>query len=311
MEYINCILCNGDDTEKILTGKDLRYGTSDEMFTIVRCKKCKLVYINPRPTKGETYKYYPEKYRTRETIKSENKIKKRMKKYETKRTAFFFKNPWFMKFQPGITVLDIGCGAGELLLRLKELGCNAYGIDIDEITSKYLSGRMNLNVTTCDIDNGTSFPTGFFDVIIMRHSLEHVHNPVNVIHEVRRIMKPRGSLVVGVPNIDSLISKITREKWKDLDIPRHLFHFNPLTISALLHNSGYSIESIHHEFKVSRDSLKDWMATITLPFFFLPKPLRKIMGIIFSKLHKGEWIVVKARKIPLGTETEKFSTYEN
>lgn len=296
MEYLNCILCNEDDTEKVLTGKDFRYGTSDEMFAVVRCKKCKLVYINPRPTKDDISRYYPENYRTRETLKSAARIERRMRKYKTKRRALLFKNPWYINFPAETIVLDIGCGVGELLLRLKELSCNAYGADVDEITSKYLHETMNLNVAVCDIDSGTPFSDNFFDVIIMRHSLEHVHNPADVLREVKKIMKPGGLLVIGVPNIDSFVSKITKEKWNDLDIPRHLFHFNPLTISALLHKSGFSIESIRHEFKVSRDSLKDWMATIPLPFFLLAKPFKKIIGILFSILHKGEWIVVKARK---------------
>ncbi len=297
MEYINCILCNRDDTEKILTGKDFRYGTSDGMFTIVRCKKCKLAYINPRPTKDEIIRHYPHNYKTRERLKKPALIENRLKQYKTKRNALFSKNPWHTDLPIGSTVLDIGCGSGDLLLRLKELSCNAYGIDVDEITSKYLRETMNLNVINCDIDNGTRFQADLFDVVVMRHSLEHTHNPVNVIHEVGRIMKSGGLLVIGVPNIDSFVSKITREKWRDLDIPRHLFHFNPLTISALLYKNGFSIESIHHELKVSRDSLKDWMVTIPLPFFLLKKPLKIIIGIIFSMLHKGEWIVVKARKM--------------
>lgn len=306
MEYINCIFCNRDDTEKVLTAKDFRYGTSDKCFAIVRCKKCKLVYINPRPSKEEISKYYPENYRTKETLKSAARIKKRMRKYRTKRRALLFKNPWYINFPAGTAVLDIGCGAGELLLRLKELGCDAYGIDVDETTSKYLSETISLNVTTCDIDNRTSFPSGFFDVIVMRHSLEHLHNPVNVLHEVRRIMKPSGLLIIGVPNIDSFVSKITGEKWRDLDIPRHLFHFTDSTISTLLQKSGFFIESIHHEFKVSGDSLKDWMATIPLPFFLLAKPFKRIMGIIFSVLRGGEWIVLRARKIPLDSKINNF-----
>jgi SAM-dependent methyltransferase len=219
-----------------------------------------------------------------------------MEKYKRKRNALFLKNPLYMDLPIGTIVLDIGCGAGELLLRLKELGCNAYGIDVDEITSKYLRETMNLNVVNCDIDNGTHFQADLFDVVVMRHSLEHTHNPVNVIHEVRRIMKSGGLLVIGVPNIDSFVSKITTDKWRGLDIPRHLFHFNPSTISTLLYQIGFSVESIHHEIKVSRDSLKDCMATIPLPFFFLKKPFKKILGIIFSVFRKGEWIVVKAKK---------------
>ncbi len=145
----------------------------------------------------------------------------------------------------------------------------------------------------------------------MRHSLEHVYNPVNVTREVRRILKPGGIFIVGVPNIDSFVSRVTGAYWGDLDIPRHLFHFTPLTIRNLFDKVGFFIDKIDHEHYVNRRSLKRWLTTIPLPVLLLPKPLKDIMGIFFSILHKGERIIVKARKIPHGTETEKFSTYEN
>lgn len=111
MEYINCILCNKNNTETILTGKDLRYKISDEAFTIVRCKKCKLVYLNPRPSKNIISKYYPNNYRTRKMLKTEL-IENKIKTFRTKRRALFFKNPWYLDFTSGRNVLDIGCGAG-------------------------------------------------------------------------------------------------------------------------------------------------------------------------------------------------------
>jgi SAM-dependent methyltransferase len=167
--------------------------------------------------------------------------------------------------------LDIGCGSGELLLRLKELGCNAYGVDIDEITSKYLSETMGR-----DVDNGTPFQAYFFEVVVMRHSLEHVHNPVNALQEIKRIMRPNGRLIIGVPNIDSFVSKITGEKWVDLDTPRHLFHFTPSTVSILLSRVGFTVENIYHEFKASRKCLKKWMI-ITHLHFLVSNPFMIIM----------------------------------
>lgn len=295
MEHINCILCKKDNTETILSGKDFRYKMSDETFTIVRCRECKLVYVNPRPPKDTISRYYPNNYRTRKLLKPAL-IERKIKTFRTKRRALFFKNPWFMDFPPNTNVLDIGCGAGELLLRLRELGCNAYGIDIDEITSKYLREVMNLNVITCDIESGISFQSDFFDVIVMRHSLEHVYNPVHVMREVRRTLKPGGLLIVGVPNIDSFISRVTGACWGDLDIPRHLFHFTTFTISTLLRNAGFSIENIHHEMRARRISLERRIAAISLLPFRIPKSLMSMVGKILAVSRKGERIVVVARK---------------
>jgi SAM-dependent methyltransferase len=295
MEHIGCIVCEKDDTREILSGHDSRYGVSDEVFIVVRCNVCGLVYVNPRPAKDEIGRYYPPNYRTRETVQSSASVERRTRKYAEKRSALLFRNPWYIELDAGMTVLDAGCGAGEFLARAKALGCDAHGVDIDEATSTFLRETMHLNVMQCDIDAGTPFQTDFFDIVVMRHSLEHAHNPLNALREVRRIMKPTGLLVIGVPNIESLVSKITREKWKDLDIPRHLFHFSPSTLQALSHKAGLSVERIHHEFKVSKDSLRDWMGTGPLQSFLSSKPLRRVGGALLSLLRRGEWIVVKAR----------------
>lgn len=295
MEYINCILCSEDNTERVYTGKDSRYNITAETFNVVRCKRCGLVYINPRPTKLEIRKYYPRNYVTREKLNNPVWLRNRLKRYKTKKNMLFLKNPWYIRLPKETNILDIGCGAGDLLIRLKELGCNTYGIDIDEITSTYLRKTFNLNVINRDVDNGIPFSSNFFDLVIMKHSLEHVHNPDKVIKEVRRIMKSDGLLFIGVPNIDSFVSRLTKEKWVDLDIPRHLFHFTPLTISILLNKNGFHIERIYHKLKVSRRSLNALIATTPL-HFFLPKSFKKILGIIFSLLYKGENIVVYARK---------------
>ncbi|MGB9715902.1 MAG: class I SAM-dependent methyltransferase [Thermodesulfovibrionales bacterium] len=295
MEYINCILCNEDNTETFLTVKDTRYKTSEETFTLVRCRKCKLVYLNPRPPKNTISKYYPVNYRTRKMLNPEL-IESKIKTFRIKRKALFFKNPWFINFPQDANVLDIGCGAGELLLRLKELGCNAYGIDIDEMTSKYLREVMNLNVITCDIENGTSFQSDFFDVVIMRHSLEHVYNPQKVLNEIRRTLKPSGLLLIGVPNIDSFVAKFTGQYWGDLDVPRHLFHFSPSTIRILLRNASFSIQKIYYELRMRRISIERWLEATSLPSFRIPKSLTNIVGKLLAIFHRSERIVVMAKK---------------
>lgn len=160
---------------------------------------------------------------------------------------------------------------------MKELDCNAYGIDVDEVTNTYLRETMHLNTINCDIDNGTSFPSDFFDFIIMRHSLEHVYNPVKVLQEVRRILKSDGSLIIGVHN----------------------------TINTLLRNSGFSIENIHHELRVRRISLERWLAASSLLPFRIPKFLMSITGKILAIFRKGERIVVLARK------TSNYSSKNN
>jgi SAM-dependent methyltransferase len=300
VEYVKCILCDQDKQETILNAEDLRYKTSEEFFTLVRCTVCGLVFINPRPAKDEMAQYYPGEYRPRKTIETLQR-ERRKKKYSRERNYYFFRNPWYIDFPAGSKVLDIGCGSGELMLLLEQLRCETYGIDVDDITGTYLRDTLNLNVETRDIDNGSPFRDEFFDNVIMRHSLEHFHNPLRVLQEVKRIMKPEGLLIIGVPNLDSVVAKLTGTYWKDLDIPRHLFHFTPVTIDALVRRAGFSLQKISHEMKVSRESLKRKIPSRFLSVLFRSRPVMSAAGITLSLFRRGEWIVVKARKEGPGT----------
>jgi SAM-dependent methyltransferase len=83
-----------------------------------------------------------------------------------------------------------------------------------------------------------------FDVITMWHSLEHVPDPKRVLTEARRLLAPKGKLIIAVPNIDSLAFRIFGQSWFGLDLPRHLTHFAPWTLHLLLERVGYRVEPI-------------------------------------------------------------------
>jgi SAM-dependent methyltransferase len=83
-------------------------------------------------------------------------------------------------------------------------------------------------------------PEGF-DVITMRQSLEHVHNPLEALGQAFRHLVPGGKLVVVVPNIDSLPFRWFGPAWYGLDLPRHLTHFSPTTLQVMLEQAGFQV----------------------------------------------------------------------
>ena len=60
-EYVNCNLCNADNTQLLFTGKDRRF-KKEGLFNVVKCKECGLIYLNPRPTQVDIGYYYPTEY---------------------------------------------------------------------------------------------------------------------------------------------------------------------------------------------------------------------------------------------------------
>jgi 2-polyprenyl-3-methyl-5-hydroxy-6-metoxy-1,4-benzoquinol methylase len=80
---------------------------------------------------------------------------------------------------------------------------------------------------------------GSFDVVTMWHSLEHVHRPLAILREVYRLLVPGGKLIVATPNIAGLPFRLFGRAWFGLDLPRHLTHFTPHTLTAMLHTAGF------------------------------------------------------------------------
>lgn len=222
MRYISCNLCGAEDEKLLFHGFDIDYRTSEKQFRLVRCARCGLVYINPRPEENEMQSYYPDTYRPH--------------KRRTKIVAFHYTEP----ARPEKRVLDVGCGSGELLESIAEREKNTalYGVDIDEraVAASCASGFPVIHGTIFD----AHYPDSYFDEIHMIHMLEHAQDPKAVLREAARILKPAGVLRIEVPNFRSISRIIFGNKWKRLDAPRHLYHFTPRTLRMLLNQNGFS-----------------------------------------------------------------------
>jgi ubiquinone/menaquinone biosynthesis C-methylase UbiE len=83
-----------------------------------------------------------------------------------------------------------------------------------------------------------------FDLVTLWHVLEHLSDPSSVMCEIYRILKPQGLLMLEVPNFDSLPSSLFGNAWFTLEAPRHLYHFTPKTVSALLKKHHFKIAKL-------------------------------------------------------------------
>ena len=78
-----------------------------------------------------------------------------------------------------------------------------------------------------------------FDVVVLNHVLEHVENLQSLFAEVRRLLKKDGLLVIGVPNIGSLMASIKGDRWASLRPEEHIWHFTPTTLRLLVNEAGF------------------------------------------------------------------------
>ncbi len=139
-------------------------------------------------------------------------------------------------------MLDLGCGAGQFLLEMRERGWTVRGAELD--SNAAAAGRRD----GLDIFGGTlhdaAFPSAAFDYVRSNHSFEHIHNPREVLREIRRIVRPDGRLFIGVPNLAGLMPKMWGTYWWYLGSPVHTYGYTPASISRLLAEEGFQVEKI-------------------------------------------------------------------
>ena len=83
-----------------------------------------------------------------------------------------------------------------------------------------------------------NLPAASFDAVVLWHVLEHLTDPTKTLVEVERLLRPGGTLLVGVPNFGSFEARLCQDKWFHLDVPRHLAHFTPDSLVKALEQAG-------------------------------------------------------------------------
>ena len=240
MDDVCCNLCGSRETTLVRSIREHRYGLQTD-FRVVRCARCNLVYLNPRPSQEEMLAYYPPEYQ-----EAMRHVVQEVRQSRVGRLGLrMLRRIRIPPPPPEGRVLDIGCASGDYLVALRRLGWQVYGIEMDAGAAEYARERFGLSIRTgCAEDTLSDFPDAHFDVVTMWHVLEHLFEPSRVLKEVRRTLKPGGILMLELPNLDSLTASLLGEYWFPLEIPRHLYHFTPQTLRAILTKTGFRLNRL-------------------------------------------------------------------
>jgi len=142
-------------------------------------------------------------------------------------------------------VLDVGCGSGQFLARLIPLGYEAHGTEFSEQTGLRAAAVRGLQLHVGPLRPDT-YPARFFDLISIWHVLEHLRDPDEALRWCRDWLRPGGFLMLAVPNVSSWQAKLFRGAWFHLDPPRHLQHFDPVSLSQALESAGFRVIRVRH-----------------------------------------------------------------
>lgn len=145
---------------------------------------------------------------------------------------------WLEKTGKGTAcrVLDVGCGSGKLLLRMR-LGGVDNCMGIDPFLAEDIRYPNGLVIHRQDIRD----TQGQFDLLMFHHAFEHMDRPAEVMAEAVRLLAPGGVILIRVPLADSEAWEHYREHWWSLDAPRHLFLHTRKSMEILARAAGLEI----------------------------------------------------------------------
>jgi SAM-dependent methyltransferase len=242
-----CDLCGGRRFDPVHRAcRDRQHGRPGT-FDVVRCRTCGLMQTDPRPDPRAIRHYYPPTYvpytlgaapgpSWRQTV--------RAAAWAPFRLRYGAGDAW-PRPRPGAQrALDIGCGSGLLLARLARLGWDPWGIEPDAGAAAAAARRLGPppdRVYRGPAEDAV-YPAGSFGLVTLIHTLEHLHEPLAVLTGVRRWLRPGGELRVRVPNSGSAEARLFGRLWDGLDVPRHLYHFTPRTLTLLLERAGFTVQ---------------------------------------------------------------------
>lgn len=149
---------------------------------------------------------------------------------------------FYVGYVPGGRLLEVGCGNGRQLERLGEAGWDVEGIDFDP-NAVDRARELGLRVRVGELA-AAEYPESAFDAIILSHVIEHVENPVGLLSECRRILKPGGQLVIATPNANALGHRWFGRAWLGLEPPRHLVVFTPRALTEAARAAGFEAPSV-------------------------------------------------------------------
>jgi SAM-dependent methyltransferase len=241
LEYVSCLLCGGDDTEVLSESP----GTERK---IVRCRRDRLIYLNPRPDAESILNFFSEWKFIANRDQDWYEFYKSLRRGILRREARLIK-----RFKPeGGNLLDVACGMGTFLENfLSPPRWRLFGVDQSRLgieTAAALDGVKLIGGTLRE----AHYPDSFFDAVSILDALYYFSDPLLDILEVRRILKPDGLFAIEIPGLHYNLFKdrgpialALHGQWWSLN-PKlnRLYYFSPTAIRKLLAKAGFRVVQV-------------------------------------------------------------------
>ena len=265
-----CPNCRGEGREIYSALRDKLYGAPG-VWKMKRCQNdsCGVYWTDPAPAPCDlplAYKGYYTHHKTDAGSRVKPLSLEVRRAYVSRRLGYPLRTSWLSRqisrvaplmperrqswlycsfYLPWVKdgrVLEIGCGSGWQLEAMKGAGWTTQGVDFDPAAAAAARSR-GLDVRVGDVRD-LCLPAASFDAVVMAHVLEHVFDPVGLLTECKRLLKPGGRLVSITPNGRSLGHRMYGPSWRGLEPPRHIVVFTPKGLRHACQRACLHVERI-------------------------------------------------------------------
>jgi 2-polyprenyl-3-methyl-5-hydroxy-6-metoxy-1,4-benzoquinol methylase len=214
------------------------YSVSKEIFDLYHNQELDMLITSPQPSLDVLGKYYESVDYISHTDSKRSLFEKMY--HFVKSIALKNKLNLINSQQPNKgSILDIGAGTGEFLSVARQDGWKTIGV---EPSDKAKAIAKNKGVSF--VEQTSELESHSFDVISMWHVLEHVPDLNQQIKELKRLLKPNGTLIIAVPNFKSFDAKYYGKFWAAYDVPIHFWHFSKTAIKKLFQKEEMQLVKI-------------------------------------------------------------------
>ncbi|OGF48118.1 MAG: hypothetical protein A2231_09130 [Candidatus Firestonebacteria bacterium RIFOXYA2_FULL_40_8] len=225
---MHCFVCGNNDDKRSICKSCL---TKELTHDILTCESCGTSFLYPLPSVAELNEFYGNTYYDFDKNKDEHGggiFAKKLKRIS--KTGNF---------------LDIGCSTGHFLKGIKDKSdWQVFGTEFSGNAVKYAKEKLELDVRQGDLKE-SGFTENYFDYIHMNNVLEHVTDPVLFLKEIFRVLKPKGTFELLVPNGEADVALLKRyfeeEKTPAKSKDGHIFFFSKKALLNMLEQTGFKI----------------------------------------------------------------------
>jgi SAM-dependent methyltransferase len=304
-EDVVCDYCGEHVPSTIVSrGRDFEYDTCANDFTFVRCDRCDLVFLNPRPTVDTLGTIYPPSYEPFHFDEMSSSLIGRARNLMQKRSVGVIAG----LLPQDAVIIDAGCGSGQLLALLQRYGSKSwtlYGNDISTESLARIEQRLGIGTIPGRFEAITTDVR--FDMIILNQTIEHLDRPSHVVAKAAELLRPGGVLFIETPSLDGVDHAIYRRRyWGGYHFPRHWVLFTERTLRRVMTRFGletvrvdylpspaFWIQSVHHLLADKGFPRLARFWTIRNP---LPLAMATAFDVIAGKLYRTSNMRLVARK---------------